>query len=381
MEVLDKLNQLRTNRPDLAELLSEGRVEPIFVKNIETVQGDERDVIILGIVYGFNAENKFAMRFGPLNQQGGERRLNVAITRARYKTIVVSSFQADQIDLKRTNSQGAMLLRRYLDFASRGVEALNAATTEFADSENDSEFEAAVETALKNRGLDVRRQIGCSGFRIDLAVVHPDRPGRYVLGIECDGATYHSSATARDRDRLRQEILEGLGWTFCRIWSTDWVRNPERQIHRVLAAYEDAVANTNGTEIDTIPSDSNKSSEQVPEEPILLKIAGKRPHRTTYSNIDLVPEDVIQNSVMQILRQCGRTTHDDLIRAVARQLGFQRTGHKIQSRIGRTTSSSLLARSTSIRLKKAALQRRSVSLGLSTRCRSTAGFIRPPLPY
>ncbi len=122
-----------------------------------------------------------------------------------------------------------MLLRNYLDFASRGIEALDAATTECADSENDSEFEAAVESALKSRGLDVRRQIGCSGFRIDLAVVHPNRPGRYVLGIECDGATYHSSATARDRDRLRQEILEDLGWTFCRIWSTDWVRNPERQ--------------------------------------------------------------------------------------------------------------------------------------------------------
>ncbi len=336
MEVLERLNDLRSNRPELADLLSESRDEPIFVKNIETVQGDERDVILLGVVYGFNAENKFAMRFGPLNQQGGERRLNVAVTRARYKTIVVSSFQADQIDLKRTNSRGTTLLRNYLDFASRGIAALDAASTESADSENDSEFEAAVETALKSRGLDVRRQIGCSGFRIDLAVVHPERPGKYILGIECDGATYHSSATARDRDRLRQEILEGLGWTFCRIWSTDWVRNPERQISRVISAYEEALARSDGTPNDIVPADCGKSSEQDAEEPILLKIVNKTTRLSTYPNIDVVPEDVIQNAIMQILRKCGRTTRDDLIKSVARQLGFQRTGHKIQNRIDQT---------------------------------------------
>lgn len=336
MEVLDQLNEMRKNRPDLIELLSESRDEPVFVKNIETVQGDERDVIILGVVYGFNAENKFAMRFGPVNQQGGERRLNVAVTRARHKTIVVSSFQADQIDLKRTNSRGVQLLRNYLDFAGRGVEALDAASSEGGDSQSDSEFEAAVEAALKGQGLDVRRQIGCSGFRIDLAVVHPERPGRYILGIECDGATYHSSATARDRDRLRQEILEDLGWRFCRIWSTDWIRNPERQIKRVIAAYKEAIALTDDGDVGNVPSESAEPVDERPEQPVLLKIAKSTVRQSTYSNIEEVPEDVIQNAVMQILQQCGRTTRDDLIRAVARQLGFQRTGRKIQDRIDRS---------------------------------------------
>jgi very-short-patch-repair endonuclease len=336
MVVDEKLKGIAKNRPDLAELLSEGRDEAVFVKNIETVQGDERDVIILGIVYGFNAENKFAMRFGPLNQQGGERRLNVAVTRARHKTIVVSSFQPDQIDLKRTSAHGAMLLRNYLDFANRGVGALDSASTESVDVENDSEFEAAVEAALKSKGLDIRRQIGCSGFRIDLAVVHPTYPGRYILGIECDGATYHSSVTARDRDRLRQEVLEGLGWTFCRIWSTDWVRNPERQINRVMAAYEEALSLADSPPIDTAKTDTDKGSDAPPEEPVILKIAADTSRRAAYANIDAVPEDAIQNAILQILRQCGRTTRDDLIKAVARQLGFQRTGRKIQNRVDHT---------------------------------------------
>lgn len=337
MAVLERLREIRSNRSDLAELLNESRDEPIIVKNIETVQGDERDVIILGVAYNRRiAGNKLSTNFGPLNRPGGERRLNVAITRARYKAIVVSSFHADEIDLKNTNSRGVMLLRNYLDFASRGIQALDAATTEFVDAECDSEFEVAVESALKGHGLDVRRQIGCSGFRIDLAIVHPDHPGKYVLGVECDGATYHGTATARDRDRLRQEILEGLGWRFCRIWSTDWVRNPERQIQRVVDAYEDALANSNVTHDESAqPTDGNKPTDREPEKPTILRIA-KNTRRATYPSIEEVPEDVIQDAVMQILRLCGQTTQDDLIRSVARELGFLRTGHKIQNRIGHT---------------------------------------------
>lgn len=171
-------------------------------------------------------------------------------------------------------------------------------------------------------------------FRIDLADVHPDHPGRYVLGIECDGATYHSSATARDRDRLRQEALEGLGWTFCRIWSTDWVRNPDRQIDRVLVAYNEALASSDSLSAGSSHNSNEESSNEDPEEPVLLKLNRRSSQRTTYASIDVVPEDVIQEAVVEILRQCGRTTGDDLIKAVARQLGFQRTGHKIQKRIG-----------------------------------------------
>ena len=241
--VLEELAQLRRDRPEMEEFFREDGNEPLFVKNLENVQGDERDRIIISVGYGHDEQGKFAMRFGPLNVQGGERRLNVAVTRAKYQVILVSSIHASDIDLSRVQSVGARMLRAYLDYAERGVAALASEITEDGTREADSPFEMAVEEALRSQGLDVRRQVGCGGFRIDLAIVDPAQKGRYVLGIECDGATYHSSATARDRDRLRQEILEELGWKdrICRVWSTDWVRNPEAQIKRIMQAFEKAL--------------------------------------------------------------------------------------------------------------------------------------------
>src|SRR5262249_364869 len=161
------------------------------------------------------------MNFGPLNKQGGERRLNVAVTRARERMTVVSSLRAQNLDLSRTNAVGVRLLRAYLDYAERGPEGRPAPVTVASNRALKSPFEKEVHEELTRQSLQLHRQVGCSGFRIDLAVVDPRAPGRYLLGIECDGATYHSSATARDRDRLRQEVLEQLGWRICRIWSTD----------------------------------------------------------------------------------------------------------------------------------------------------------------
>ena len=179
-----------------------------------------------------------AMRFGPLNRQGGQRRLNVAVTRARSEMTVISSMRSHDIDLSRTTAVGAKLLRAYLDFAERGISALGSEITQVDEEDFDSPFEQQVAEALKQRGMEVRKQVGCSRYKIDLALVDPSNPGRFVLGIECDGATYHNSATARDRDRLRQEVLESLGWRIVRIWSTDWVRDPISQINRVVAAFE-----------------------------------------------------------------------------------------------------------------------------------------------
>lgn len=332
--VIEELDKIRQARPELAEFFNESRREPFFVKNLENVQGDERDYIILGVAYGFDAAGKFAMRFGPLNQQGGERRLNVAVTRARYGVKVVSSIRAEEIDLSRTKARGAMLLRSYLDFAARGVEAIKAATTESSDAEHESEFEAEVERALAARGLNVRRQIGCGGFRIDLALVHPEKPGRFVLGIECDGATYHSSVTARDRDRLRQEVLEELEWRIHRIWSTDWVRNPGRQIEQVLAAYNEEIARSDSDETVHPPSSGSADRLEDEEKPI-LRIRRDVDENTgsSYSSIDEVPEAVIRNTVLQLLRRYGQTTREELIKSVSRQLGFLRTGRKIQQKI------------------------------------------------
>jgi very-short-patch-repair endonuclease len=241
LAILQILDKRRRERPELEAFFAKNDGEEFFVKNLENVQGDERDVIFFSIGYGRNASGQMSMNFGPLNRAGGERRLNVAITRARFHVKVVSSITGDAIDLTRTNAEGVKLLKQYLDYAEKGESILARGTPSVGD-DFESPFEVAVARALELKGLKVQPQVGCAGFRVDLGIVHPDKPGRYVLGVECDGATYHSSATARDRDRLRQQVLEGLGWHIHRIWSRDWVRTPVREMEKVLEAYRIALA-------------------------------------------------------------------------------------------------------------------------------------------
>ena len=161
------------------------------------------------------------MNFGPMNREGGERRLNVAITRARHELRVFSSLRAEQMDLARTQAVGVRDLKHFLDFAERGPRVLAQASAGSLGG-FESPFEEAVAAALARKGWKLHTQVGASAFRIDLAVVHPDAPGSYLTGVECDGATYHRSATARDRDKLREQVLRGLGWEILRVWSTDW---------------------------------------------------------------------------------------------------------------------------------------------------------------
>jgi very-short-patch-repair endonuclease len=342
LAVLDELEELKRREPELISLFSQDREEPFFVKNLENVQGDERDRIILSIGYGFDQTGKFAMRFGPLNNQGGERRLNVAVTRAKHQVTVVSSIHAHDIDLSRTSAVGVRLLRAYLEFAERGLAALGAEITEANSREADSEFEESVEAALIARGFHVHRQVGCSGYRIDLALTHPTQTGRYVLGVECDGASYHSSATARDRDRLRQSVLEQLGWKLIRVWSTDWIRDPQRQVARIEAAFDTALRSfqeSGPTLTKPIASQYLERGNAMDEQPI-----GKTPSNNSapivrmsalpcFDNIDNVPQSTLRNIVIGLLRRFGQTPRQELISAVARELGFQRTGSRIQERI------------------------------------------------
>ena len=211
--------------------------EELFVKNLENVQGDERDVILFSICYGPDAAGKIYENYGPLNQQGGERRLNVAVTRARRELIVFSSVGPEQI-ANRTQAVGARHLRYFLDYAIRGESALIGAIEHDPSREVDSPFEAGVRDALRARGHEVHTQVGCSGYRIDLAIVDPGAPGRYLIGIECDGASYHSAATARDRDRIRASVLRSLGWQLARIWSTDYWHDAERELDRIEGEIE-----------------------------------------------------------------------------------------------------------------------------------------------
>lgn len=234
----DAIEDLLRKDNSLESLFAPDRPEHFFIKNLETIQGDERDVIFLSIGYGKDQGGRLSMNFGPLNQIGGDRRLNVLITRARLKIEVFSSIKGDDFDLSRTDSRGVHLLKKYLDYAEKGRISLEQETDEKFGAMSESPFEEAVYNALANRGVNVKKQVGCSGYRIDLAVVDDNNPGRYILGIECDGANYHSCATTRDRDRLRQYILEDLGWNIYRVWSTDWFKNFKVELDKLLAVIE-----------------------------------------------------------------------------------------------------------------------------------------------
>ncbi|QIL78381.1 DUF3320 domain-containing protein [Hymenobacter sp. HDW8] len=233
--IQDALEVRRRQHPETEAFFNRHAHEPFFVKNLENVQGDERDVILISIGYGRTKDGYLTMSFGPLNGEGGERRLNVLITRAKQRCEVFTNLTADDLDLNRTRAKGVAALKTFLTFAQHGRLNQNEET----GREMESPFEEAVYRALIAQGYTVRPQIGSQGFYIDLAVVDPDQPGRYVLGIECDGAMYHSARSARDRDR-RQQVLEAVGWRLHRIWSTDWFRDPERETARVVAAIEEA---------------------------------------------------------------------------------------------------------------------------------------------
>lgn len=235
------LEMKRRDRPDLDDWFTEDRLHGYFVKNLESVQGDERDVILFSIGYGPDEAGKLTRHFGPLNRETGWRRLNVAITRARRRVEIISSFSPGQLDTRGIQARGVHELKRYLEFAQQGISAL-AQETGDGGGDVESPFEDSVLRVIRGWGYDVTPQVGVSQYRIDLGIRHPDEPGRYVLGVECDGAAYHSSAVARDRDRLRHEVLEGLGWNLHRIWGTSWYRDRAQQETRLKAAIEAAIA-------------------------------------------------------------------------------------------------------------------------------------------
>jgi very-short-patch-repair endonuclease len=234
--IQDLFDQAQRDNPELDWFFSDDRIEPTVVKNLENVQGDERDVMFFSITFGPNAMGKVPLTFGALNRDGGERRLNVAVTRARQELVVYSSFRGDQLAIAGTKSRGVKDLKHFLDYAEKGPIAIQSASDGSVGG-FDSPFEEAVSDSLAARGWQLISQVGVSGFRVDLGIVHPDRPGAYLAGVECDGATYHRSAAARDRDKTRQAVLEGLSWNIVRIWSPDWwydSRGVSQRVHLEL---------------------------------------------------------------------------------------------------------------------------------------------------
>lgn len=234
----DRLEMLRRQDDSGEEFFTAHPEEPFFVKNLENVQGDERDVIFISIGYGRDATGRVAMNFGPLNNDGGERRLNVLITRAKQQCHVFTNLRVDDIDLNRSRASGVRALKTFLAHAETNV--MPSDIPYESDFAVDSPFQQAVANRLKEQGYQVNQEVASAGKFVDLGIVDPAQPGRYIMGIECDGASYHSSRSARDRDRLREAHLRGLGWELHRIWSTDWFRNPERELGRAIDAIERA---------------------------------------------------------------------------------------------------------------------------------------------
>jgi very-short-patch-repair endonuclease len=324
--ILDELEVLRRASPITEVYFAEDRDDPFFVKNLENVQGDERDVIILSVGYGPDESGNVPMRFGPLNRAGGERRLNVAITRARQAMKVVSSMSAGDVDLTRTGAEGAKLLKAFLDYAERGPGSLPALSAEVAAAA-DTPFEQTVAEELVRRGLKVERRVGFGGYTVDIAVLDPQREGAYLLGVECDGASYRSAVTARDRDRLRRAVLEGLGWTLVRVWSTEWVRDRDKQVRRIFAALELA----------RNPQRKPPSLE-VELEP-MAPVRRRLSKLVEFDSIEAVPEAALGDAILWSLIELGSMPMDDLVATVGKRLGFKRSGAKIRERVIGTVNS------------------------------------------
>jgi very-short-patch-repair endonuclease len=231
LAIQDELEARRRADPSLEPFFARDRAEPFFVKNLENIQGDERDVVFLSVTYAKDAAGVLRYNFGPLNGENGWRRLNVLTTRARQGMRVFSSMRGEEINPTHAASQGPRLLREFLVYAEHGRLEGTAAPV---GAEEGSPFEREVQAELARRGVVLHPQVGVAGYRIDFGVVDDEVPGRYVCGIECDGVAYHASESARDRDRLRQQVLEARGWTLHRLWSTDWFKDREGQVARLL---------------------------------------------------------------------------------------------------------------------------------------------------
>ncbi|TAN48701.1 MAG: DUF3320 domain-containing protein, partial [Methylococcaceae bacterium] len=381
----DLLDAARRQDPSIEPCFAEVELEPVFVKNLESVQGDERDLMYFSITYGPDQHGAVSMNFGPLNRDGGERRLNVAITRARHELRVFSSLKPEQMDLARTQARGVRDLKQFLEFAERGPRALAEATGGNC-GHFDSRFAQAVAAALTGLGWELHAQVGASAFRVDLAVVHPDAAGAYLAGIECDGATYHRSATARDRDKLRQQVLHGLGWDIQRVWSTDWwinaagalakldaklrllletsrSRRAEQEAARLVAeaalvqAREDAAAAASCTggaaAIAAESGDEHENSVRAVESAAnsaqvigFSEIAGtsfdvfvEADPTTAVDGVDpaafyaVAYDPVLERMIAHVIEIEGPVLDAVLARRIARAHGWQRTGSRIQERV------------------------------------------------
>jgi very-short-patch-repair endonuclease len=349
--ILDELEILRRGDTSTEGFFASHLEEPFFVKNLENVQGDERDVIFISVGYGKDAAGYVAMNFGPVNQDGGERRLNVLITRARDRCEVFSNITSDDIDLSRSSARGVVALKTFLHYARTRIAEVPLVTGAPADSP----FEEEVGEALQEHGYIADRQVGSGGFFLDLAVRDPRKPGRYLVGIECDGASYHSARWARDRDRLRQEVLERLGWSIVRVWSTDWYRNRGQALRQLLTAIEAAkVSSTNkGTSSVAapsipVPSVQRQAAVAPPKTPTAIPYTRCVLQVHWPGELHLAPPEILRRWVELVVAAESPVHLDEVVARIRDATGNQRAGSRIRSAVHQAAQAA--ARSGSIKL-------------------------------
>jgi len=318
--------------------------EPIFVKNLENVQGDERDVILFSIGYGPDADGKVVLNFGPLNREGGWRRLNVAVSRARYEMHVFSTLRANHLDVSRTRAQGVSVLRSFLEYAEKGSQALGMEAEQIMN--RSMGIEEQIAETLRQEGYKVDVNVGASGYRMDVAIVDPDVSGTYILAVLCDGKNYRTGKTARDREVLRGQVLQQLDWRIHRVWSMDWLENPSREIQRIIEAIRHAQsdkATANQTNEIALPL-----IDPIEEEPVYLLLNADSPLPTPMwgaeyktSGLTVVSQPVedfyewahsrlIKKQITQVIQEEGPISKSLLLRRVLAAWGISRSGARIE---------------------------------------------------
>ena len=352
--ILEEVHRELEEHPEMETYFASSQPEHFFVKNLETIQGDERDVIFLSIGYGFDREHKLSRNFGPVNREGGERRLNVLITRSRRQCVVFSNFTGEDLAVDATGARGVRALKTFLKYAETGK--LNV--PEASGRDTDSPFEDVVYEFLSAEGHEVKKQVGEAGFRIDLAVVDPAKPGRFILGVECDGAKYHSSRVARERDRLRQQILEGLGWRIHRVWSTDWFTRRKDAQEQLLRAVDEAKSNLDSAKTILEASETEPNLDHENHAVAIEKANKQEPHglETQLAKQELptqpyvecqklrvltdgkladAPRTRLADAIKAVVEVEGPVHVDEVVRRIRTLWGLKRSGSKIQEAVAR----------------------------------------------
>ena len=310
--------------------------EPIFIKNLENVQGDERDVILFSVGYGPDKSGNVSMNFGPLNNQGGERRLNVAVSRARYEMMIFSTLRPEQIDLRRSKAKGVEGLKKFLEFAERGTSAISINQS---NRTINSEMVNVIAQDLKEKGYTVDTFVGRSNFKIDLAVLDPKEPDKYLLGILCDGKNYYETKTTRDREICQPNVLNMLHWHIMRIWSVDWFENKEKVLERIVQKLDDLQkAKEEKKSIEPAPTYKAKAF-NVADEPVVefknereipYAFAKLKPQKTTGIEKMEANAERVRKQLREILAVEQPMTNSLIYKRIASQWQISRVTPRLQ---------------------------------------------------